>query len=138
MKESPEQIRADIERTRKHLGMDVDVLADKVSPSKIVQRQTSKLKGAMSSAKDHVFGVADDHRWVFLIRWAKQRTESSRRGKGIPSRTMFAPKPRSQGEPSLTTSATTTARHPGSGRPVVVGPRVYVGRAGLEPATDGL
>ncbi|MCS5735223.1 DUF3618 domain-containing protein [Herbiconiux daphne] len=60
MSDSPEQIRADIERTRRELGGDVDALADKVTPSKIVHRQTDKVKGAVGSVKDKVFGVADD------------------------------------------------------------------------------
>ncbi|WP_440710629.1 DUF3618 domain-containing protein [Herbiconiux sp. YIM B11900] len=60
MSDSPEQIRADIERTRRELGGDVDALADKVTPSKIVGRQTDKVKGAVGSVKDRVFGVADD------------------------------------------------------------------------------
>ena len=33
MSDSPDEIRADIERTREGLGLDVDALADMVSPS---------------------------------------------------------------------------------------------------------
>ncbi|TFD05905.1 DUF3618 domain-containing protein [Cryobacterium sp. TMT1-2-2] len=43
---TPDQIRSDIERTRRELGGDVDALADKVTPSKIIQRQTDKVKSA--------------------------------------------------------------------------------------------
>lgn len=60
MTDSPEEIRARIEQTRAELGGDVDALADKVTPSKIVGRQTDKVKGAVGSVKDRVFGVADD------------------------------------------------------------------------------
>jgi gas vesicle protein len=60
MTDSPEEIRARIEQTRSELGGDVDALADKVTPSKIVGRQTDKVKGAVGSVKDRVFGVADD------------------------------------------------------------------------------
>ena len=60
MNKSPEEIRADIERSRIELGEDVDALADKVTPSKIMHRQTSKVKSAVGSAKDRVFGVVDD------------------------------------------------------------------------------
>jgi len=60
----PDQIREDIERTRRELGSDVDALADKVSPSSIAQRQTDKVKGAVggavNSVKERVMGVADD------------------------------------------------------------------------------
>jgi gas vesicle protein len=60
----PDQIREDIERTRRELGSDVDALADKVSPSSIAQRQTDKVKGAVggavNSVKERVMGVTDD------------------------------------------------------------------------------
>lgn len=60
MSDSPDQIRADIERTREELGMDVDALADKVTPSKIAQRQADKALGAFSAVRERVMGVADD------------------------------------------------------------------------------
>jgi gas vesicle protein len=60
MSDSPEAIRADIDRTRAELGQNVDALADKVTPSKIVGRQTDKVKGAFGSLRDRVFGAADD------------------------------------------------------------------------------
>ena len=60
----PDQIREEIERTRRELGTDVDALAEKVSPSSIAQRQTDKVKsavgGAVNSVKERVMGVADD------------------------------------------------------------------------------
>jgi gas vesicle protein len=60
MSDSPDVIRADIERTRSELGEDVDALADKVSPSKMVDRQKNRVKGAFGSVRDKVMGVADD------------------------------------------------------------------------------
>jgi hypothetical protein len=60
MSQSPEEIRADIERTRGRLGTDVDAVAEKVSPSNIVHRQTDKVKDTFSRAKDKVMGSADD------------------------------------------------------------------------------
>lgn len=60
MTDSPEAIRADIERTRAELGSDVDALADKVSPSKIVDRQKSKLHGAVRGVRERLMGVAED------------------------------------------------------------------------------
>lgn len=60
MSDSPEEIRADIERTRRELGSDVDALADKVSPSKIMDRQTDKVKNAFGSVRERVMGAADD------------------------------------------------------------------------------
>lgn len=60
MTDSPDEIRADIERTRRELGSDVDALADKVSPSKAVDRQVAKVRGAFGSVRDRVMGAADD------------------------------------------------------------------------------
>ncbi|WP_270365491.1 DUF3618 domain-containing protein [Microbacterium algeriense] len=60
MSDSPDEIRADIERTRADLGLDVDALADKVSPSKMVDRQMGKVRGAFHSVRDRVMGTADD------------------------------------------------------------------------------
>lgn len=60
MSDSPDAIRADIERTRSELGLDVDALADKVNPQKIVDRQADKVRGALGSVRDRIMGAADD------------------------------------------------------------------------------
>lgn len=60
MTDSPDAIRADIDRTRDELGRDVDALADKVSPSKAMHRQTDKVKGAFTSVRERIMGAADD------------------------------------------------------------------------------
>ncbi|MFS0732392.1 DUF3618 domain-containing protein [Microbacterium sp. 1P10UB] len=60
MSDSPEEIRAEIERTRLNLGQDVDALADKVTPSKIAARQTDKMRAGLSGIRDRVMGVAHD------------------------------------------------------------------------------
>ena len=60
MSDSPDEIRADIERTRQDLGMDVDALADKVSPTKIMERKMDRVRGSVGSVRDRVMGVADD------------------------------------------------------------------------------
>ncbi|HEX5729457.1 DUF3618 domain-containing protein [Microbacterium sp.] len=60
MSDSPDAIRADIEQTRRELGSDVDALADKVSPAKIMDRQADKVKNAFGSVKDRIMGAADD------------------------------------------------------------------------------
>lgn len=63
MSDNPDAIRADIEETRRRLGTNVDAVADKVTPSHIVQRQTDKVKdavfGVKDSVKDKVMGAAD-------------------------------------------------------------------------------
>ena len=58
--QTPDEIRADIERTRSSLSLDVDAVADKVSPSKVAQRQTEKLRSTVGGWKDNVMGSADD------------------------------------------------------------------------------
>ncbi|MFS4505731.1 DUF3618 domain-containing protein [Clavibacter sp. Sh2141] len=62
MSDNPDQIRADIERTRNELSIDVDAVADKVTPAKVAQRQTEKVRGAFSNVKDSVLGSASDAR----------------------------------------------------------------------------
>lgn len=55
----PDQIRADIAATRSTLSDDVDALTDKVSPSRVADRQKEKVRSKVSSVKDKVFGAAD-------------------------------------------------------------------------------
>jgi hypothetical protein len=62
MSDNPDQIRADIERTRNELSIDVDAVADKVTPAKVAQRQTEKVRGAFANVKDSVLGSASDAR----------------------------------------------------------------------------
>jgi hypothetical protein len=59
MSENPDAIRADIEATRARLGTNVDAVADKVTPSNIVHRQTDKLKDAATGVKEKIMGAAD-------------------------------------------------------------------------------
>lgn len=58
--QSPDEIRAEIERTRNNLSRDVDAVADKVAPSNVVQRQKDKVRETVGGWKDHVMGSADD------------------------------------------------------------------------------
>jgi hypothetical protein len=56
----PDEIRADIERTRAALSDDVDDLAESVKPKNVAQRQVDKVKGAASNLKERVMGSDDD------------------------------------------------------------------------------
>lgn len=60
MSDNPDVIRSDIEATRARLGTNVDAVADKVTPSNIVHRQTDKVKDAVFGVKEKVMGTADD------------------------------------------------------------------------------
>lgn len=56
----PDQIRREIERTRRELGSNVDALSDKVTPSKIIERQTGKIRSALGSVSGRVMGTAEE------------------------------------------------------------------------------
>lgn len=60
MSNNPDDIRADIERTRSELGRDVDALAEKVDPNKVVERQTDKVRGKWTELRESVMGSPDD------------------------------------------------------------------------------
>lgn len=60
MSENPDEIRSEIEETRRRLGTNVDAVADKVTPSHVVRRQTEKVKDAVFGVKENVMGAADD------------------------------------------------------------------------------
>jgi uncharacterized protein YjbJ (UPF0337 family) len=59
MSDNPDAIREEIEATRARLSTDVDAVADKVTPSNIVHRQTDKVKDAVAGVKDKIMGAAD-------------------------------------------------------------------------------
>jgi len=56
----PDEIRADIERTRATLSDDVDDLAESVKPKSVARRQVDKVKDAVGNVKDRVMGSDDD------------------------------------------------------------------------------
>jgi len=56
----PDQIRADIERTRAELSYNVDTLGDTVNPSNIANRQVDKAKDKVRSIRDSIMGAPDD------------------------------------------------------------------------------
>lgn len=60
MGKEPDEIRAEIERTRAELGRDVDTLTDKVSPTRVMERRVDKVKSSFSDTKDKIMGTADD------------------------------------------------------------------------------
>ncbi len=53
---TPEEIRAEIDATRRELGTDVDLLAEKVSPTRAVERRMGRAKSAMASMREKVMG----------------------------------------------------------------------------------
>jgi gas vesicle protein len=56
----PDRLRREIEYTQHNLSTDVDLLAEKVTPSRIARRRVDRVRGAMVSARDRVMGSASD------------------------------------------------------------------------------
>jgi gas vesicle protein len=57
---APDEIRAEIEQTRAELTTDVDMLAEKVSPARVVERRVDATKQAVTDLKEKVMGKASD------------------------------------------------------------------------------
>jgi gas vesicle protein len=60
MTSNPDEIRAEIERTRANLSDDVNALADEANPKNIARRQVDKVKDGAVSVKDRIMGTASD------------------------------------------------------------------------------
>ena len=58
--QSPEEIRAEIERTRAALSDDVDALAEDARPKNIAKRQVDKVKDKGVGLKDRIMGSVSD------------------------------------------------------------------------------
>ena len=56
----PDEIRADIQRTRATLSNDVDELTESVKPQSVARRQVDKVKDAVGSVKDRMMGSDED------------------------------------------------------------------------------
>ena len=78
----PDEIRADIERTRATLSNDVDDLAESVKPKSVARRQVDKVKDAAGSVKDRVMGSDEDD----------TRQRSTVRGQGAAAKDAVADK----------------------------------------------
>lgn len=60
MSTDPDQIRREIESTRNNLSSDVDALAYKVSPGRIVDDRKQRARSALQNVRDTVMGSASD------------------------------------------------------------------------------
>ncbi|MET8123135.1 DUF3618 domain-containing protein [Micromonospora sp. NPDC005189] len=60
MSTDPDQIRREIEATRNSLSSDVDALAYKVNPSRIVDDRKQRARSALQNVRDKVMGTASD------------------------------------------------------------------------------
>lgn len=59
MSNNPDEIRADIDRTRNEIGRDVDALAEKVDPAKALDRQTDKIRDRVQGFQESIMGSPD-------------------------------------------------------------------------------
>ena len=60
MGQSAEELRREIENNRENLGSTVDAIGDRVSPGRMVERRTNRVKGSFRSAKESVMGTTSD------------------------------------------------------------------------------
>jgi len=58
MAEDPEQLKRDIEETRRSVGRDVDALTEKVSPGRVVGRRVDRARSGVHRLKENVMGSA--------------------------------------------------------------------------------
>ena len=56
----PDRLRNQIEHTQRNLSTDVDMLAEKVTPTKVVHRKMDRARRAVSSMRDRVMGSTSD------------------------------------------------------------------------------
>jgi hypothetical protein len=58
--DDPQRLRREIEYTQRNLSSDVDALTEKVTPSRIVQRRTDRVRRRFTTMRDKVMGTAAD------------------------------------------------------------------------------
>jgi gas vesicle protein len=58
--EESDQLRREIEETRRELGTDVDALGEKVSPRRVMERRVDRTKDAIGGLKEKVMGTTSD------------------------------------------------------------------------------
>jgi hypothetical protein len=84
MSQQPDQIRADIERTRADLAGNIDALENKVSPSAVAHRTMDSAKGAVLGAKDRIIGTSHDTANSALDGTAQVTDKVKQRASGSP------------------------------------------------------
>ena len=62
MGQSAEELRREIERTRGELSEDLEAIGDRVSPRRMVERRTNRVKDALSTGRERIFGRAEQVR----------------------------------------------------------------------------
>ncbi|MFJ4862353.1 MULTISPECIES: DUF3618 domain-containing protein [unclassified Streptomyces] len=57
---TPDELRTDVEYRRAHLARNVDLLADRMTPSKVARRKVDSMRDHVSGVKERVMGTAQD------------------------------------------------------------------------------
>jgi ElaB/YqjD/DUF883 family membrane-anchored ribosome-binding protein len=60
MGQSPEELKQEIESTRSDLGETLDAIGDRVSPGRVIERRTNRVRLAVGGLRDRVMGFVDD------------------------------------------------------------------------------
>jgi hypothetical protein len=55
--QSPEELRREIEQTRMGMSENLDAIGDRVSPGRIVERRTNRMRNGASSLRERVMGA---------------------------------------------------------------------------------
>jgi hypothetical protein len=55
--QSPEELRREIEQTRMGMSENLDAIGDRVSPGRIVERRTNRMRNGVSSLRERVMGA---------------------------------------------------------------------------------
>jgi len=59
MGKSADEVRADIEDTRRDMSETIDAIADRTSPQRVIRRRRERMATGLRSMKDRVMGQAD-------------------------------------------------------------------------------
>jgi len=118
----PEEIRADIERTRSELSRDVDALGDKVSPSSAARRQVDRVRSGVTRAKDRVMGTAHDtHRSTYDVADRGTTHDLADRGREAASSVADSARHTASSVAETVGSAPRAVREQTQGNPLAVG-----------------
>jgi gas vesicle protein len=58
--EESDQLRRQIEQTRRELGTDVDALGEKVSPRRVMERRVDRTRNSIGGLKEKIMGTTSD------------------------------------------------------------------------------
>ena len=60
MDQSTTELKHDIERTRRDMGVTIDAIEDRIRPGRVIQRRKNRLANTMHSVRARVMGAAHD------------------------------------------------------------------------------